>query len=104
MRQIRRGVFETNSSSTHSITVCTKKEFEAFEDGELMLDMADEKLVEMDRSEIAKYPYRYIDCDSFFTPWKDHDRDYRCMYETYEKEIKTPKGDRMVVFGEYGHD
>ena len=27
-RKIRRGVFETNSSSTHSLTICTEEEFE----------------------------------------------------------------------------
>ncbi|WP_313584682.1 hypothetical protein [Lacrimispora sp.] len=27
-RQIRRGVFETNSSSTHSLTMCSEEEFE----------------------------------------------------------------------------
>ena len=27
-RQVRRGVFETNSSSTHSITMCSNKEYE----------------------------------------------------------------------------
>ena len=30
-RQIRRGVFETNSSSTHSITMCSNKEYEKWE-------------------------------------------------------------------------
>ena len=28
MYQIRQGVFETNSSSTHSLCICTKKEYE----------------------------------------------------------------------------
>ncbi len=32
-RQIRRGVFETNSSSTHSLTMCSKKEYDEFEKG-----------------------------------------------------------------------
>ena len=27
-RQIRRGVFETNSSSTHSLTMCLKSDYE----------------------------------------------------------------------------
>ena len=29
-RQIRRGVFETNSSSTHSLVMCSEEEFEAW--------------------------------------------------------------------------
>lgn len=36
--QIRRGVFETNSSSTHSLTVCSEDEFEAWKRGEFLLD------------------------------------------------------------------
>lgn len=35
-RQIRRGVFETNSSSQHSLTMCSKEEFEQWKNGELL--------------------------------------------------------------------
>jgi hypothetical protein len=38
MRVIRRGVFETNSSSTHSITMCSIEEYEKWESGEVLLD------------------------------------------------------------------
>lgn len=34
--QIRRNVFETNSSSTHTLTICTQDEYEAFQRGELV--------------------------------------------------------------------
>ena len=34
-RQIRQGVFETNSSSTHSITMCTKNEFDNWRNGKV---------------------------------------------------------------------
>lgn len=34
--QIRRGVFETNSSSTHSLTICTEEQFEAWKRGEVL--------------------------------------------------------------------
>ena len=35
-RQIRCGVFETNSSSTHSLTMCSEEEFEAWKRGEVL--------------------------------------------------------------------
>lgn len=35
-KQIRRGVFETNSSSVHSITMCTRSDFDRWKDGELL--------------------------------------------------------------------
>lgn len=46
-RQIRRGVFETNSSSTHSLTMCSVEEYNKWKSGELMYDRYAEKLVEM---------------------------------------------------------
>lgn len=35
-RQVRRGVFETNSSSTHSLTMCSEEEYEAWKRGEVL--------------------------------------------------------------------
>ena len=37
-KQIRRGVFETNSSSMHSLTMCSEEEFEQWKNGELLFD------------------------------------------------------------------
>lgn len=38
MRHVRNGVFETNSSSTHSLTICTEEEFKKWKSGELLFD------------------------------------------------------------------
>lgn len=46
MIQVRRGIFETNSSSTHSLTICTKEEFEKWKRGEMWFDRDYERLVE----------------------------------------------------------
>lgn len=46
-KQIRRGVFETNSSSTHSLTMCSKEDYDKWVRGELMFDRYNEVLVEM---------------------------------------------------------
>lgn len=35
MRLIRRNTFETNSSSTHSITMCSESDFDKWKNGEL---------------------------------------------------------------------
>lgn len=37
-RQIRHGVFETNSSSTHSLTMCSEEEFEDWKRGKVLFD------------------------------------------------------------------
>lgn len=61
-RQIRSSVFETNSSSTHSLTMCTAEEYQKWKNGELMLDTYNDILVEMnvelteyDKEEAKKY-------------------------------------------------
>lgn len=38
MLQIRKNVFETNSSSTHSITMCSQDEYDAWMKGDLLLN------------------------------------------------------------------
>ena len=47
MRQVRRGTFETNSSSVHTLTICTEDEFNKWICGELMLDTYNDELVEV---------------------------------------------------------
>lgn len=44
-RQIRRGVFETNSSSTHSLTMCSEEEFEKWKNGEILFDRWEVKIL-----------------------------------------------------------
>ena len=95
MKQVRQGVFETNSSSTHSITICTKEEYERFRAGELMCDRYGEGM--KPTSEVER------------------DEDGYCRYETYETlggdwlenditPFTTPSGDEMVAICTYGHD
>jgi hypothetical protein len=86
--QIRKGVFETNSSSTHSITIVSKEEFEKFKAGSLMFHQWEGKLVEPDKDNVSLVSYgRYGE-----------------YYETFEKSYKTSSGDEIVAFGYYGHD
>ena len=44
-RQIRRNVFETNSSSTHSLTMCSEKEFDDWKAGKVLFDEYKEQFV-----------------------------------------------------------
>lgn len=46
MIQVRHNLFETNSSSTHSLVITTKDEWGRFMNNELVLDLYDEKLKE----------------------------------------------------------
>lgn len=95
MKQIRKGVFETNSSSTHSITICTQEEFDKFKKGELIYDTRDDKLVPADAQEDD--PKRY-------SSWNNLGDNGWNYLETYAESFTTPSGDRMVAFGSYGYD
>ena len=46
MKQVRLGVFETNSSSTHSMTICSEVDFNLWVKGKYLLDVHNEKLVD----------------------------------------------------------
>lgn len=44
-KQIRRGVFETNSSSVHSLTMCTSSDYDKWKNGELVWSRWDDELI-----------------------------------------------------------
>ena len=69
MEQIRRNVFETNSSSTHSITICSKDEFQKWKNGELFYYECNNEFVDADRrNEIIR---KWILEDKINTNWKE---------------------------------
>ena len=94
-KQIRFGVFETNSSSCHTLCICTKEEFEKWQNGELLFDYYKDKLVEkpQDWDEDPRGELRTYD------EWYEDD-----YLETYEEEYTSPSGDQIVAFGKYGND
>ena len=97
-RQVRRGVFETNSSSTHSITMCMKSDYDKWVAGELVFDRYAEELVEI-TPDVKKF---MEDDDSDYLTYEQfHDYDF-LEYETYTNTFKTPGGEEIVSFGYYG--
>lgn len=128
MKTIRQGCFETNSSSTHSITLCMESEFEKWKNGELYWNRWDEKLVPKEEveKEFAKVREEFISENPGFDEndeeWQEelekyinedgktyysyedfNNYDYM-EYETYEDSFKTPNGETVVAFGYYGND
>lgn len=131
-RQIRRGVFETNSSSVHSITMCLKKDYDRWKKEELFLFTGSdwcypvykkpqrgcfytkEEAIEFEK--LSKYaPSDYFEWDNeeavlemlHGNEWLDFEywTYYGCnYYETFEDEFTTPGGETIVAFGYYGHD
>ena len=99
-RQIRKGVFETNSSSTHSLTMCTKSDFEKWVNGELVWNSWYDRL-EPITNEVEE---SMKDDDSEYLTYEQfNDWDY-LQYETFEQTFETPSREKVVAFGYYGYN
>lgn len=89
---IRKNVFETNSSSVHSLCICTEEEFDAWKKGELYYNYYSD---EFTKNSVDR--------------WNEDNQTYNGFFEeswleTYEEHFTTPSGDKMVAFGRYGRD
>lgn len=96
MKQIRMSVFETNSSSTHSITIVTEEEFLKWQSGKLLFDRDNEELVVP--TEEIKYSETEDHCFTTYEDWLNKEEN-----ETFVEKYTTPKGEKIVAFGEYGY-
>ena len=99
-RQIRRGVFERNSSSVHSLTMCMESDFNKWVAGELVWSRWGDELVPI-TDEIKKSMEE--DEREYLTYEQFNDYDY-IDYETFEDSYTTPNGETVKSFGYYGHD
>jgi len=118
LRQIRRGVFETNSSSTHSITMCLKKDYDKWEIGEMYLhdDVLVTKEEAIEELKNNKWfnernpDFNFTDEETVDEILADYEYHTSKQYwddeylETFEDTYTTPSGDVVVAFGKYGHD
>jgi hypothetical protein len=96
MKQIRYGVFETNSSSTHSLTICSDEEYEKFVSGEMLFDRIEETLVPI-------APELFEDDKSWqFETYKVYTSPDEL--EHFHGEYETKSGDKIHVFGKFGYD
>ena len=92
-RQIRRGVFETNSSSTHSITMCSQSQFNDWKAGKVLFDnwkkifVSPYEMTDTDR-EKARDEYKNLyECQSYYKKWEDLSEDEtNKWYEKYFSE------------------
>ena len=127
MKTIRQGCFETNSSSTHSITMCMESDYEKWKNGEMYWHRWNDELVSKEEVEkemaklreefIADNPgfdenneewkeklEQYINEDKMYYTYEEfNDYDY-IEYETFVDTFETPQGEKVVSFGYYGQD
>lgn len=132
--QIRQGVFETNSSSTHSITMCESSSFKKWKDGELYINLNKEGDEQFLLTDVAKkwnkdFILNNHDKITWFT--KENYENYETdelgyvidysyadycyisynqwctmfnCYDIYSNDYETKSGDKITAFGYYGHD
>lgn len=122
MKKVRHGVFETNSSSVHTLTICTDEQYGLYMNGELLLCRCDwilkgtkyegrefftpEEAAEIEKEYLTKYGYAYDDKsieNSVHDDFESYDDEDEYL-EYYEEHFVTPSGDKMVAFGRYGYD
>ena len=91
MIQIRNGVFESNSSSTHSITMCSEEEFEALTTGTLLIHKWDDILKAADDIDVfpeEKIKEYYNRNKEMF--WKD----YELLSDEEKEEVRKRYEDK----------
>ena len=126
-KQIRRGVFESNSSSTHAICMCTESEYDAWENGDMLLydgwcgryegekPITNHFYTREQAIEFEKHNERYKLSDAISDKEINevlHDRGwYTCdeyfddeYLESFAEFYTTPGGERIIAFGKYGYD
>ena len=126
-RQIRKGVFETNSSSTHSLVMCLKSDFDRWNNGEVLLFTGNEWLYPDDNAPQKNHFYTKEQAIEFeksskYPPADDMDWDgeeaeeylrdnewYTCenyddeYLEWFDDTFTTPSGEEIIAFGQYGY-
>ena len=132
MYSIRRNVFETNSSSTHSLIICNDKTYNDWKNNKIVYDSDDEEFVKVKQPtelDFHKAEVMYMENKSdYMKDWKDlapemqlayvkenvmEDNDsyqyktyeYFCsMDDSFERTWKTEHGDIVHILGYVGYD
>lgn len=99
--QIRSNVFETNSSSTHSIAICTEDDYKAFKEGEKLIDRNSLKLYNSVEEGMAQDEWAEEEDFMTYEEFEEYVSEY---YEEFEEKFTTPNGEKVVAFGYYGYD
>lgn len=118
MKQIRRGVFETNSSSTHSVSIYSEKEYKEMDknSGDYYWDGNEDTMIHIDAvkemiKEKENLTDREID-DMDESAWEEllesndiySEKPGSEYLETDITRYTTESGDKIVIVCQYGHD
>lgn len=109
--QVRKGLFETNSSSVHTLVMCGDSDYDKWKNGEMVYDYQEEKLIPSTDSNYVEWTKmtdeekenkwlqdNYFTYDEFFDNWD------AIPYERFVRPYTTPNGEKIIAFGYFGHD
>lgn len=129
MKTIRRGVFETNSSSTHSITIIDKDTYDEWKLENNCYDFNTKKIIskeerfktllfntffdtyygqdsdyisETDIENYLQYNQKYEEIPLTYDEYNDTLEDYELEHDI--NNFKTKSGDELIIICRYGHD
>ena len=108
MRQIRYSTFETNSSSTHTLIIMTKDEYDKLCNEELYIDSWKESLITKEQVDDKTSNYEGYEnqdeCrrDSGIYTLDEWIDDEYLEYDEYT--YTSPSGDEIVAIAKYGRD
>ena len=91
---IRKGTFETNSSSTHSFTMCSGKEYDAWEKGELLYWACNDKFVKANSEEEDMHYRKCLINQGIERNYEDKTLTYKGVtvpytWKTWDEDIKA---------------
>lgn len=108
MRQIRKNVFETNSSSTHSITMCSQSQFDDWKAGKLLFDYWDrgfvsaKEMTEADKEDARDEYKQLYEGQSYYKKWEDLSEDeVNKWYNKYYSENCNHHNDDLKTYEDY---
>lgn len=112
-KTVRKNVFETNSSSTHSLVFCTDEEYEKLKKEEMFIQCWNNELVAKDQYDemikqiameyniteevVRNDPYGY-ELPMTFDEWCD------CELELEHNSRTLPSGEKVHAICKYGYD
>lgn len=101
-KQVRIGTFETNSSSVHTLVICSEKEYLAWKNGELLLNpykySSKERFIKVAAltEEEKEEAIRYYEDEKrdYWKPWEDlTEKEVNQWFDKYAKDYDLRRGD-----------